>query len=49
MSENDTGEIILNCFYHRKFYDISKLFPTLNKESNFVFLFAEADETRFVM
>lgn len=41
--------MVLNCFYHRKFFNLTKQFSGLNPETNFVFMFAEADETRFVI
>lgn len=49
MSQLDTDEILLNVFYQRKFYNISHSFEGLNSDTNFVFLFAEADETRFAI
>jgi helix-turn-helix protein len=49
MSQLDTKEILLNVFYQRKFYNISHFFEGLNRDTNFVFLFAEADETRFAI
>jgi hypothetical protein len=30
MSQKDTGEIVLNCFYQRQFYDITNHFEGLN-------------------
>ena len=51
MSKKDTGEILLNCFYQRKFFDLSKKINgvLLDEDTNFVFLFAEGDETRFII
>ena len=49
MSKKDTGEILLNCFYQRKFFNMTTKLEGLTDETNFVFLFAEADETRFII
>jgi hypothetical protein len=49
MSQLDNEQILLNCFYQRKFYNISKHFNGLNRNTNFVFIFAEAEETRFAI
>jgi hypothetical protein len=49
MSKTDNGQILLNCFFERTFFNLSKNFSSLNENTNFVFLFAEADETRFAI
>jgi hypothetical protein len=49
MSKMDTEEIKLYCFYQRHLFDLSSKVEGLNENTNFVFLFAEADETRFII
>lgn len=49
MSEEDTENILLYCFYRRRMIDISSMIDGLNRNTNFVFLFAESDDTRFII
>lgn len=49
-SMRDTGEILLNCYFRRKFYPLTHKFgESLHEETNFVFLFSESDVTRFII